>query len=47
MFDTYVFQTAGIAVEHIPSDLRGVLGSGGPGARAALRRKLKGDVLKS
>jgi hypothetical protein len=46
MFDTYVFQTKGAALEHIPSDLRGVLGTR-PGARAALKQKLKADLLKS
>ena len=47
MFDTYVFQTSGNAVDHIPADLQGVLGSGRPAVRAALKQKLKGDLLKS
>ena len=47
MFDTYVFQTSGSAVDHIPADLQGVLGSGRPAVRAALKQKLKGDLLKS
>jgi cupin-like protein len=46
MFDTYVFQTKGSAVEHIPQDLQGVLGTR-PAARASLRQRLKADLLKS
>ena len=47
MFDTYVFQAAGSAVEHIPVDLQGVLGTGSPAMRAALKQKLKAALLKS
>ena len=47
MFDTYIFQTAGSAVDHIPTDLQGVLGSSHPAARGALKQKLKTDLLKS
>ena len=47
MFDTYVFQSAGSAVEHIPVDLQGVLGTGSPAMRAALKQKLKAALLKS
>jgi hypothetical protein len=46
MFDTYVFQAAGSAVTHIPSDLQGVLGTR-PAVRTALKQKLKADLLKS
>jgi hypothetical protein len=47
MFDAYVFQSEGSAVEHIPPELQGVLGTMGPGTRAALRQKLKASSLKS
>jgi Cupin-like domain len=47
MFDTYVFQSGGSAIEHIPPDLQGVLGTGRPGIRAALKQKLKAAFLKS
>ncbi|HWX32644.1 MAG TPA: cupin-like domain-containing protein [Steroidobacteraceae bacterium] len=47
MFNAYVFQTEGNAVEHIPSDLRGVLGTMSSGIRAALKQKLKASFLKS
>ena len=47
MFDTYIFQTAGSAVDHIPTDLQGVLGTSRPTTRAALKQKLKADFLKS
>ena len=46
MFDTYVFQSAGSAIEHIPPDLQGVLGNR-PAVRAALKQKLKLAFLKS
>jgi hypothetical protein len=46
MFDTYVFQTAGSAIEHIPTDLQGVLGTR-PATRTALKQKLRADLLKS
>jgi hypothetical protein len=47
MFDTYIFQTAGSAVDHIPTDLQGILGASRPTTRAALKQKLKADFLKS
>lgn len=47
MFNTYVFDSEGSAVQHIPADLRGVLGTLSAGARAALQHKLKATVLKS
>jgi hypothetical protein len=47
MFNAYVFQSEGSAVEHIPPDLRGVLGTIGSGVRAALKQKLKASFLKS
>jgi Cupin-like domain len=47
MFDTYVFQSAGSAIEHIPPDLQGVLGTSRPNIRAALKQKLKAAFLKS
>jgi hypothetical protein len=47
MFNTYVFQSEGNAVEHIPPDLRGVLGTMGSGVREALKQKLKVSILKS
>lgn len=46
MFDTYVFQSEGSAVEHIPVDLRGVLGSMNSRVRDALKQKLKASILK-
>jgi hypothetical protein len=46
MFDTYIFQTAGSAVDHIPLDLQGVLGTGRAATRAALKQKLKADFYK-
>jgi hypothetical protein len=46
MFNAYVFQSEGNAVEHIPSDLRGVLGKMSSGIRAALKQKLKASFLK-
>jgi hypothetical protein len=47
MFDAYVFQSEGDAVEHIPLDLRGVLGKMSSGIRAAVKQKLKASFLKS
>lgn len=47
MFDTYIFQTSGSAVEHIPADLQGVLGASRPSVRVSLRQKLKADIAKS
>jgi hypothetical protein len=47
MFNAYVFQSEGNAVEHIPPELRGVLGNVGSGIRAALKQKLKASFLKS
>lgn len=46
MFNAFVFQGEGAAVEHIPADLRGALGDLTPGTRAALKQKLKADFLK-
>jgi hypothetical protein len=47
MFNAYVFQTEGNAVEHIPPELRGVLGTIHSRIRAALKQKLKASFLKS
>jgi hypothetical protein len=47
MFNAYVFQSEGNAVEHIPPGLRGVLGSIDSGIRAAVKQKLKASYLKS
>lgn len=47
MFDTYVFQSQGGAVEHIPPELRGVLGMMSSGVRDALKQKLKAAILKA
>jgi hypothetical protein len=47
MFSAYVFRSVGDAVEHIPSDLRGVLGMMSAGNRAALKQRLKTSLLKS
>jgi hypothetical protein len=47
MFNAYVFQSEGNAVEHIPANLRGVLGTMSAGTRAALKQKLKTSFLKS
>jgi hypothetical protein len=41
MFDAYVFQSEGDAVEHIPPSLRGVLGSMPSQVREALKKKLQ------
>jgi hypothetical protein len=47
MFDAYVFRSQGDALEHIPADLRGVLGTLHTRIRDALKRKLKASFLKS
>ena len=47
MFNTYIFQSEGNAVEHIPPELRGILGTIRSGARDALKAKLKADFLKT
>lgn len=47
MFNTYVFQSEGSAIEHIPADLRGVLGEMSTAVRAALKQKLKTTILKT
>src|SRR3984893_10594540 len=47
MFSAYVFQSEGSAVEHIPPELRGVLGTIHSGIRGALKQKLKASFLKS
>jgi hypothetical protein len=47
MFNAYVFQSEGSAVEHIPLELRGALGTIHSGIRAALKQKLKASYLKS
>jgi hypothetical protein len=47
MFNAYVFRSEGSTVEHIPSDLQGVLGKMSSGIRAALKQKLKASFLKS
>jgi Cupin-like domain len=47
MFNAYVFQSEGDAVEHIPLDLRGVLGKMSSVIRAAVKQKLKASFLKS
>jgi hypothetical protein len=47
MFDAYVFRSEGNAVEHIPPELQGALGTIHSGIRAALKQKLKASYLKS
>jgi hypothetical protein len=47
MFNAYVFQSEGNAIEHIPPDLQGVLGTIHARIRAALKQKLKASFLKS
>jgi hypothetical protein len=47
MYSAYVFQSDGSAVEHIPPDLRGVLGTTRSTIRTALMQKLKASFLKS
>src|SRR6202795_1991431 len=47
MFDAYVFQSEGNAVEHIPPEFRGVLGTIHARIRAALKQNLKASFLKS
>jgi hypothetical protein len=47
MFAAYVFRSEGDALEHIPPDLQGVLGTTRSAVRAALKQKLKSSLLKS
>ena len=47
MFNAYIFQSEGNAVEHIPPELRGILGTIRSGARDALKAKLKAAILKT
>ena len=47
MFNAYVFQSEGNAVEHIPPELQGILGTIHARIRAALTQKLKASFLKS
>jgi hypothetical protein len=47
MFDAYVFRSQGDALEHIPADLRGVLGTLNFRIRDALKQKLGASLLKS
>jgi hypothetical protein len=46
MFNAYVFRSGSDALEHIPPDLQGVLGTTGSAVRAALKQKLKASYLK-
>ena len=46
MFDAYVFRSQGDALEHIPADLRGVLGTLHSRIRDVLKQKLKASFLK-
>jgi Cupin-like domain len=46
MFNAHVFQSEGSAVEHIPPELRGALGTIHSGIRAALKQKLRASFLK-
>src|ERR1700730_15646881 len=45
MFTAYVFRSGSDALEHIPPDLQGVLGTTGSTIRAALKQKLKASYL--
>jgi hypothetical protein len=47
MFAAYVFRSEGDALEHIPPDLQGVLGTARSAVRDALKQKLKASYLKS
>jgi hypothetical protein len=47
MFNAYVFRSEGDAVEHIPPELRGVLGTIRSATRAALKQKLQASCLKA
>jgi hypothetical protein len=47
MFNAYVFHTEGDAVEHIPPELRGALGSMPQSVRSALKQKLKASYFNS
>jgi hypothetical protein len=47
MFNAYIFQSEGNAVEHIPPELRGILGTIRSGTRDALKAKLKAACLKT
>ena len=46
MFNAYVFQSEGGSIEHIPADLRGVLGAMSSVVRDAMKQKLKTSILK-
>ena len=47
MFNAHVFQTEGSAVEHIPPELRGALGTMPPPVRSALKQKLRAAFASS
>jgi hypothetical protein len=47
MFNAYVFRSEGDAVEHIPPELRGVLGAMRSATRTALKQKLQTSFLKA
>jgi hypothetical protein len=47
MFNAYVFRSEGNAVEHIPPELRGVLGTMRSATRAALKQKLRASGMKA
>jgi hypothetical protein len=47
MFDAYVFQSEGGAIEHIPPELRGALGTMPPTVRAVLKQKLRNSFGSS
>jgi hypothetical protein len=47
MFDAHVFRSQGDALEHLPADLRGVLGTLNSRIRDALKQKLRASLLKS
>ena len=46
MFDTYVFQSRGSAIAHIPLDLQGVLGTGRPADARRTETEIEGDLFE-
>lgn len=47
MFNAYIFQASGNGIEHIPPELRGILGTMSAGTRNALKARLKATCLKT
>jgi len=47
LFNAHVFQTEGSAIEHIPPEFRGALGTMPPAVRSALKQKLRAAFASS